>query len=342
MENKNGTKNINYGLLILKSLLAFSVISTHCFKKCTTNNRIILKITKDNRLHVPSFVIMSFYFTHKTIKSPDINVKYKRFERLLIPYLGWPIINYIINNILYYSAKLKNKCSFKNLLVQIIIGQAHNMPFHFWYILDLMITYYFMLIVLIISKDRYLLFFQAFMIFTYFFQYSGFNNKLFLLSNKKRAIGREGEFLPFAFTGFLLKEFNIINMLKQHKLNTFIISVLIYNLIREFKIFSNFKGIAYGGMKLNILSVCNIFIFSLISFGSINNKYMISFVKTITNFTGGIFYLHSFIHYYFKYIIMHIKKGTFFSLILIYFFCYIICFFGIMIFGKTKIKYLFS
>lgn len=335
-------KKIYYGLSILKVILALDVINSHCFNKKSTNNKFILYLTKRRRIHVPSFVIMSFYFTHNVFTYPDFKIKYKRFERLLVPYIGWPLIIFITNNTLYYFRMRNYYIPFKLLLYQIIIAQATYMPYHFWFLFDLIITNIFFFFIMIIFKNHYLLCFQLLLIFSYFLQYSKLNVKLFFYLNAKQSIGRETELLSFAITGFILFELNIINNLQKYKFNTFIISLLIYNLIEDYQIFSDFEGIAYNGIKLNILSNCVIFIFSLLSLEKVKKKYLINFIKVFTNYTGGIFYLHQLIQWKFANIIIYIKKGTFSGLFLIYLLCYIICFLGMYFFGKTKAKYLFS
>ena len=62
-----GTKKFNNWLSILKLILAFSIIRTHNFNYKSTNNKILLYILRDRRIHAPSFFIMPFYFMHKDL-----------------------------------------------------------------------------------------------------------------------------------------------------------------------------------------------------------------------------------------------------------------------------------
>lgn len=97
---KKTAKNIkvyNYGLSILKSYLAFVVIVSHQFSRRTTKNKIIITIDDNRKIHVPSFFIMSFYFTYHTLLSLNIKKLFSRLLRLLIPYIIWPIILLQIN-----------------------------------------------------------------------------------------------------------------------------------------------------------------------------------------------------------------------------------------------------
>lgn len=70
-ENKNIkyhkllTNKYNLGLGILKVILAFKVIIHHNFNQANVSNKILLFFFHKTLLHVPSFFIMSFYFTHQ-------------------------------------------------------------------------------------------------------------------------------------------------------------------------------------------------------------------------------------------------------------------------------------
>ena len=116
-------KTINYGLSILKTILSFHVIKTHFFRKSSTKNKILICIYgKNRRIHVPCFFIMSFYFNYKSLISKDSKNNYKRFERLLIPYIFWPIIAFLINNIFCRLNNLKIQFYLRNLITQILIN----------------------------------------------------------------------------------------------------------------------------------------------------------------------------------------------------------------------------
>ena len=268
-------KKIYYGLSILKVFLAFDVISFHCFNRNSTRNKYLLNFIRSQRLHVPSFIIMSFYFTHNTLISLDSSKIYKRFERLMLPYIGFPIILFIKHNTLNYFSKYYFQISIKILLMQIILGDAPKIPLHFWFLFDLIATNILFLFIIIIFKNNYILVLQLLMLFSYFLQYSKINLKLFKYLNYKVALGRENEFIPFAVTGFLLFDLNIITKLNKHKFQTFIISLIILTLTRYYEFFSNFQGILYHGIKLNIRSVLLIILFSLISLEETKYKYYI-------------------------------------------------------------------
>ena len=58
-EKSKSLKTFNYGFAILKSILAFLVVAVHNFESKSTNNKIVLFITKHRMFQVPSFFILS-------------------------------------------------------------------------------------------------------------------------------------------------------------------------------------------------------------------------------------------------------------------------------------------
>ena len=100
-----------------------------------------------------------------------------------------------------------------------------------------------------------------------------------------------------------------------------------------------FKEFYY--LKLYIIGLVSsslFIIFLILPFDKINSEKIKFIIKNITKFTGGVYYLHTKI----KLILMILLiKRTIFSCVIIYIICYFICNMGIIIFGKTKLKYLF-
>jgi len=339
----NAKRNFNYGLAILKTLLAFSVVIAHNFKKKTTKNEIILKITEDRKLHVPSFFIMSFYFTCNDLLSLNVKLLFKRMIRLLLPYISWPIIIFTINNIV--NLKYKKKLfpdTFQLLKLQLLWGSSYMAQFWFQWNL-IVITFLFYIIKAIFQKNV-LSILQFLLILSYISQYSGYYYKNYFRkfpSYNKYTISRLFEMIPFGVTGINLGLYKVIKYLQEVKVKTFIFSVVIYNVVKEYNIFTDIKGVSYYGINLNIESICLIFIFSLFPLNNITNNFLKKLLVLLTNYTAGIFYLHVSVRNYLKYFINDIKNGTFFGLIINYFICYCICQFGMFFFSKTQFQYLF-
>lgn len=339
MEYKKEPKKIIYGFAILRSILAFYVVKTHCFRNNSTKNKFMLYILGKRHIHVPSFFIISFYFTYKGLISKDSIKISKRFERLLIPYIFWPIIIFFINNIFGEYFKVNIKYPFKKLIIQLVLGRGIINPL--WFQLDLMLTTFLFLVIIYIFDNYYLFLLQLLKIVAYFLQYSNYNYYIFehTINEFRFSIGREIMMIPFAVSGFSLAHFKIIEYLQKNKYITFIFSILTFILIDNFDVFCEFTP--YNGIKFNVLSLCLIFVFSLLSFENIN-KYIKIFIHYITRYTAGVFYLHIYVAYYSRNFILSVKNGTIEGLFIIYIICYSICHFGILLFGKSKAKNLFS
>ena len=175
-------------------------------------------------------------------------------------------------------------------------------------------------------------------------QYSEYHYKNIYLKYpyyNHRTLGLFFESVPFAVTGFTLGFYKMLDILQKNKFHTFFLSILFYSLFANYNIITKGKGVIYQGLKLNIQATNVIFAFSLFPSDSIKNKFISNLLTVITNNTAGIYYLHWSIRIYFKGYFYFIKKGTFIGTIFIYLICYLICFIGLLIFGKTPFKYLF-
>jgi len=335
-------KKFNYGLAILKFIMAFLVVKHHYFKTNSTKNKILLFLTKERYLHVPSFFIMSFYFTTSNFLSTNRKVILNRLEKLLIPYIGWSFIILIINHFFNKIFNKKLQDTLFDLKLQLLWGSRHIPQLWFQNALIVMTLVFYLII--FISRNHFLFIFQLLLIFSYISQYSKYIYKNIFLKYPQynnKTISYFFVSIPYAVTGFTLGFYKIIEYFQKHKMKTFILSILIFISINEYQIFTNIKFIAYQGINLNIQCLCIIFIFSLFTSDNIKNKFLIKIITIFTNYTAGVFYLHIPIKRYFVYYFRSIKYGTIFGCIIIYLICYIICFFGMLIFGKSKIKYLF-
>jgi len=144
--SKNNSKNL--GIEILRMILCFWVIASHYAGK---KNLLKYKIIKTFK-NVPTFMLISFYFSYNTFISNDI-IKYNnRLERLLVPYIIWPIISIIVN-FSYDSINIK-KLIF-NLLIQYITG--YHIYFVLWFVGSLIFLEIFFKIIHFLFKKHSLL-----------------------------------------------------------------------------------------------------------------------------------------------------------------------------------------
>ena len=335
-------KQYNFGLAILKLILALDVILAHNFDKNTTKNKILLFIVRRRKLHVPSFFIMSFYFMYNDLIKLDIKKIKNRLERLIIPYIGWAFNIWILNKFLEFFFKVRYHTTLKDLINQLLWGNIFIIQF--WFQWDLIFITLLFIIIIFFIRNNYKFIFLLLANFAYILQYSGYNKKLYnyLSSEKRECLSRLSIMIPYAVSGFILSFFKIISVLKKYSIFTFILSLSMFIFLGKYYIFLHLYDIPYSGIEYNIRSIFLIFIFSVIPFEKIENKLIINILKYITNYTAGIFYLHWSITIYLKNFVRPIKQKTFFGCIIIYILCYIISSIGISQLGKTKFRYLFS
>lgn len=204
-------KKKNYGIQILRMIMSFWVVMNHIYK---TKNKTLRNIIIEHRFHVPTFIIISFYFLNNNLIQRNINKIYERLERLLIPYILYPTLNYIIFNICYIIFNIKSlEIKFDSLITQLIIGRGiFNVLWFNFNLTFLTILFY---VTSFIFKSNYLLILQIIGIFAYLTQFSDYNYNYFnKYSNRvKFSVGYIAETIPLAITGLSISSSNIINAL---------------------------------------------------------------------------------------------------------------------------------
>ena len=342
-KQKNEGIEFNIGLAILRPILAFFVIITHFYNSYLAKGYWKLIFIKTERLHfhVRIFFIMAFYFSYKTIISNDSKKILNRLERLCIPYFLWPAIIYYLNNKLLIKYKRNIKIiTYENLKMQYLFGDIFIPTF--WYQWDLiLITLLFILIVLIF-KSHYNFILIILCIQSFIYQYNGKNYQHFRYKkNGLYTLGRILEMLPCSVIGFNIAFSGILNFLKKHRFKAIIIFAYFSYFLAYYDIFTSKAGFNYNGFKMYFVSILLFIIFALFPSDKIKNKIIIWFIKQITNYTGGVYYLHMPICSYIRPYIKIVESKTIKGCLIIYILCYIFCMIGNLIFGKTKLRNLF-
>ena len=119
-------KEYNLGIEILRVFLSFTVLMDHLY-----NQNKLRKYSNILYYHIPSFFIISFYFTFSTLSSCNIKKIKLRFERLIIPYIGWSFIAFLLKNIYYYFLNMNVEHTLKSFVKHLITGHILNLPL--WY-----------------------------------------------------------------------------------------------------------------------------------------------------------------------------------------------------------------
>ena len=285
--NSFAKKKKNNCIAILRVILSFMVVLNHFYDK-----EKLKKFTHILYYHIPTFFLLSFYYTHNTLISFDISKIKLRFERILIPYFCWNIISFLLNNI--YHLLLKKKCfhTFYDFFINLLNG--HMFINSLWFQNILILKTLIMTIIIFLFKEQCILIYQFLMILSYRFQYTGENYNFFMKYFSEHFIltyARFFETLPHSLTGFFLRNFKVVEQLRIHKIKTILICSFFLIFASKYNFDKNLKGFDYPGIRLNIAAICIFLNFFLLD--DILNIEKIKFLGLFTNFTAGIYFVHN-------------------------------------------------
>lgn len=331
------------GLAILRPMLSFSVIMTHCFNfnYLSGISKIIIFRLRKLEFHVPIFFIMSFYFSYKTVVSSDFKKKIIRLQRLFIPYCIWPTIYFFYYN--NYLIKYYNKrkvYTYDVLKTQLLCGDGLPRMGIFWSQWTMIIFNIFFNLIIFISnfilKRYFIIIFIALCFTAVVYQYNG-SNLLYSFKCNNQNINSCvfcDVMMPYAVIGFIFSHFGIIKSMRKIRIIIIFSCIYFLYLISNYQVFNNIKGFYFGSYL--IFSGITIFIlFSMFPSEIITNK-------KLTKNTAGIYFLHTAIKEIFSHHIIYIRKRTLKGCIIVYLICYLICLIGSYVFGKTKLRHLFE
>ena len=329
-------KKKNYiGIEFLRIFFSFNILLMHCI------NRFIYKKQLYNinkafvSMGVRVFFIIAFYFSYDLFSSKKITLIKRRFQRLLIPYIIWPMIIYIYKKYISYSFPYKKNYELKIICYQFLIGNGIAGIFWFSYNL-IFISLMLAIIIFIIKNNIIFLLISSIPIYLY---YRSNYYKIFFLNYKEIVVFSNR---PLASTyilgviGLSLSYFKMIDKANKKKFfliiccSTFLLlSILYYEKIKKF------------GFLLYLFTISLIVLFTIIPFYKLKIE---NIIKLISLHSGGVYYIHNNInslinqHLIFRY---NLTKGTITICIVNYLICYMLCFIGFRIFKKNKLKYLF-
>lgn len=334
--------NKNLGIQLLRTLLSFWVILDHCISK---KIKMEFDFFFKNRLHVPCFILISFFFSYKTITERNIIKIRKRFERLLIPYIVYPIIILLINNILFIFFKINfcgNKYTLHDLIIQLILGR--KIIDVFWFQFYCIWTTLLFVIISFVMKKNYLIVLEHIYIFSYIIRYSNINYYFFYQYKPiiRYSIGQFVEVMPMSVSGSFIASLSIISKIKNYYKKVLYFSCVGLFIILKYNIFSNVKRFAFGGIILDVGSILFFFIFYLIPLDIIFKYPIIKIIiNQLTNYTQGIYCFHLIVQRILFSRLNSINKGYLSGCIIIHILSYFISFIGEKLTRKTKLVYLF-
>lgn len=334
-------KKINIGIEILRMIFSFLIVVYHLHSR--EKKSYILNIALYYLgFYTSTFFLISFYFSFRSLSSNNIIMIKERLNRIILPYLIWPIIIFIAKNIINYKYSNKLLYSIKDLILQLVVGRKINDVFWFQFNL-IFISIIILIISLLFERKISFIILICIFLFSVYFNFKSFDKKIFSIYNKNifHSVGRLSYSIIYSITGFFLGSFNLLSIIKQkHKMIILLFFPFLVYIFREH------KKIILIAPKIYFIIMDIIIIFLFIFFSSIHldsfmNINFINIIKRITSFTGGIYYLHLFIFDIFSSFNNSISNRDVKSCILIYFICYLICFIFSNIFKQSRLKYLF-
>jgi hypothetical protein len=321
------TKKLYLGIEILRMLFAFFILFFHCRNKNIYSSSFITILSEIVDVGLTLFFIISFYFSYNSFSSKYINKIRDRFIRLLIPYIIWPIIKYLLKTI-FNNNYSKKKLKF--LIYQIIIG--NGIYIIFWFNFNLIfISLFFTIIIFITNKHMTFLILFGFIIFLISLNiYRQFwNGYTFIV---EFSLGKIINTYKLGLIAFFLSSMKIIEneITKKYLLfYIFILLLLAINHINTIKLIPKY-----------LFSILLFLIFASIPFEKLKIS-TYTFIKQISSYTGGIYYIHALINSLLKYYVsVKFISGNIFMSIIHYFLCYFICFIGYKLSKNNILKYL--
>ena len=313
IKDKHALK-VNLGIELLRSILCFWVLCSHCTLVKKEHIKYFYR-----SFHVPTFLMLSFYFYYRILNQRAITKIKSRFIRLLYPYILWSIVVFSLNNILNKFSTLGNRIkqfSLKDLYLQILTGSKYYRVF--WFQFNLIFLSQLFAIFSFVLKRNLIIFLELLGIISLFLLFSKINSIIFFPYAEciRMSVGRLNSSLPLAIIGCIYGSYNLllkINNLNWH-LNVILLS-LVYILFK-YDIFIIYPGFAYSNTLLYIFASTILFIL----FGSIKvDKFIIlnKIIKIITKYTGGIYYIHRIFPSYI-FLFFNVNKISYFYSFLIY------------------------
>ena len=223
---------------------------------------------------------MSFYMCSNIFATKNVKRIKLRFQRLLIPYILWPLIIFLFNKLynLIFINNLVNY-SFNCLKYQLLTGHC-SIP-ALWFQFDLILSTFLITVIILLFNKNSLFILISIYILSYILQYSNMNYQIFIKFDYYQmfTFGRFFEIIPFCISGYIMAFFNINHFLKKSRIKAiYLFSIILIFLIKYNNMTSNVNGFGYQGIKVHIKSICFFIIFTLFTSEKIKNKNIINLI----------------------------------------------------------------
>lgn len=331
----NKRNQINYGIQLLRMILSYLIVQIHCYDFNQTKNKLLLFTRRAFDFYVPTFYIISYYFSYNILKMRNIYKIKQRLLRIIIPYLIWPTIFYIIQYI-YYLLNKEPKYCVKDLYIQFLTGK--RIINAFWFLCHLIFSFILFAIILLLTNKNRLFLIQFIGLIGNLYYFTHYYNHLFssCIYEVRSLIQDFSKVLFYSSIGISFTSISI-NYLKNNRKKFIFFALINLLLLKNYnEIWGQFFYLKLFLVGFGSSSIFLIFL--LLPFDSIKSEKIKLIFQKCTNYTGGIYYLHSKIS---KYFLIKVFKKTVFGCVINYIICYLICDLGIKYLGKTLLKHLF-
>lgn len=329
----DSSKNYNYGLAVLRIMMAFVVVLCHFWNSSDSFTGMALFFHKLKPLAVPTFLLMAFFFFEKSLHACSLSSLKKRLSRLLAPHICWAFIYFGVEmilsklfNIVLYDAECN---MYSQLFWQIFLGSAKNLAPPFWYqsVLILYTILVWLIFKFIKSDKAYILLF-IFTAASLFLQYSGINVLWFggLDYEQRYTLGRFVEMLPYIPVGLIIAKSGLVKILERFKWVLLLLAALIFVCLNNSTLFKT-GDFGYGGIYLLVTSTLILLFFSILPLHFLPKPFR-AVIMFVSKYAFGIFCSHFLVGKIFNYYITYfeIQINEFLSCVAIWAICFVLSF----------------
>lgn len=345
MLKKNIEKEYDASLALLKMVMCFFVILAHGW--LPNDSGMFTSFLNDTRKFAAVvFMIVAVYFSYPLFCCPNANKLKNRLIRLIIPQIGWSFVYWLFFCVAPTLIRHGGSIQADRLFLQILFGHSINSPMWFQFMLILM-TLIFVILFKVFSR-KYMLVIIVLSGICIFLQYMGINAEIFegIRSEISIPLGRIVEIFPVATCGIVLAEYKLLDILREKRLITIILSsILLISIEKMWGVVTPKVGFDYQGIGMIVGGLSIIGIGASIPV-SLTTEKGFKIFETITGYTLGIYCMHRLVinvlERLYAYIKFPFEMGTVISCVVVYLVCYLIAFVATNVLKRSWLKMMFS
>ncbi len=324
---KEISKKFNYGLCLLRLLMAFEVVLCH-FWRDDSYSKWLNPFMYIRELAPPVFFLLSFMLVEKVFLSKDFSKAKKRFGRLVWPQIGWTVIYFGAYKLLEVILQVDITGGIRDMVWQLFTGHSETLNPTMWYQVSLIVlnVVFFVLFYFLPQKfGKISIVWLA--LGALVLQYTGKNFVLFsnMRFELKYPLGRTVEMIPYAVIGFYLAYFGIYKKLENYRIVTILTSLVMMVFFLKYPVFHGAQGFNYAGILYIVLSLCLVTVFTLLPLDNLPDV-LKRIILVITKYTMGVYCMHRLVAnvliLIFEKMQITMATNTFTFCILVYVVCY--------------------